>query len=105
MTVRKTVWRQNEAISKIPDMKQRHAVWVLVALFSASFFTGFHSYRTTENRVEADMKTFKVGLWARNLTNTNYNTFAVESKVGGSTARFAQRGNPFQMGVDVNIHF
>ena len=55
MTVRKTVWRQNEAISKNPDMKQRHAVWVLVALFSASFFTGFHSYRTTENRVEADM--------------------------------------------------
>ena len=36
-------------------MKQRHAVWVLVALFSASFFTGFHSYRTTEDCVEADM--------------------------------------------------
>lgn len=62
-------------------------------------------YAVGNARVEADMKTVKVGLWARNLTNTNYNTFAVESKVGGSMARFAQRGNPFQMGVDVNIHF
>ena len=46
-----------------------------------------------------------VTLWGRNLTNTHYNTFAVQSSAAGGTRYFAQRANPIQVGVDVNIHF
>ena len=46
-----------------------------------------------------------VSLWGRNLTNTHYNTFAVESNAaGGFKGYFAQRANPIQFGLDVNIH-
>lgn len=46
-----------------------------------------------------------VSLWGRNLTDTHYNTFAVQSSAAGGTRYFAQRGNPIQVGMDVNIHF
>lgn len=46
-----------------------------------------------------------VSLWGRNITNTHYNTFAVQSSAAGGTRNFAQRGNPIQLGCDVNIHF
>ena len=46
-----------------------------------------------------------VTLWGRNLTNTHYNSFAVQSSAAGGTRYFAQRANPIQVGVDVNIHF
>ena len=46
-----------------------------------------------------------VSLWGRNITNTHYNTFAVQSSAAGGTRYFAQRGNPIQLGCDVNIHF
>ena len=46
-----------------------------------------------------------VTLWGRNLTNTHYNTFAVQSSAAGGTRYFAQRANPIQLGLDVNIHF
>ena len=46
-----------------------------------------------------------INIWIRNLTETKYNTFAVQSSATGSTQTFAQRGNPFQMGVDVSFHF
>ena len=46
-----------------------------------------------------------VTLWGRNLTNTHYNTFAVQSAAAGGTRYFAQRANPIQVGLDVNIHF
>ncbi|MBQ7511075.1 MAG: TonB-dependent receptor [Prevotella sp.] len=46
-----------------------------------------------------------VTLWGRNLTDTEYNTFAVKSEAAGSAAYFAQRANPLQVGVDVRIHF
>jgi len=46
-----------------------------------------------------------VSLWGRNLTDTNYNTFAVGSAATGRQMYFAQRGNPIQGGVDVRIHF
>jgi len=45
-----------------------------------------------------------VSLWGRNLTNTKYNTFAVQSSAAEGTRYFAQRGNPLQVGLDVNIH-
>ena len=46
-----------------------------------------------------------VSLWGRNLTNTKYNTFAVQSSAAGGTRYFAQKANPIQVGLDVNIHF
>ena len=46
-----------------------------------------------------------VSLWGRNITNTRYNTFAVQSSAAGGTRYFAQRGNPIQIGCDVNLHF
>ena len=53
----------------------------------------------------ADLGVCKVNLWARNLTDTKYNTFAFSSKATGQEVFKAQRGNPFQMGVDVSFHF
>jgi outer membrane receptor for Fe3+-dicitrate len=46
----------------------------------------------------------RLTLWGRNLTNTHYNTFAVSSSAAGSLSFFAQRANPLQVGLDVNIH-
>jgi outer membrane receptor for Fe3+-dicitrate len=46
-----------------------------------------------------------VTLWGRNLTNTKYNTFAVESAAASGTRYFAQQANPTQVGLDVSIHF
>lgn len=55
--------------------------------------------------VDADLSPVTISLWGRNLTNTNYNVFAIDSSFGGTTLYFAQRGNPIQLGVDVNLHF
>lgn len=46
-----------------------------------------------------------VSLWGRNLTDTGYHTFAIQSSAAGGTRNFAQRGNPLQVGVDVRLHF
>lgn len=46
-----------------------------------------------------------VSLWGRNLTNTKYNTFAVESAAAGSQKFFAQKANPLQLGCDLRLHF
>ena len=46
-----------------------------------------------------------VSLWGRNLTNTKYNTFAIQSSAAGGTRYFAQQANPIQLGMDLNIHF
>ncbi len=62
-------------------------------------------YAVMGAHIACDLKPVTVNLWARNLTNTNYNTFAISSTMGGTTSYFAQRGAPFQAGVDVNIHF
>jgi outer membrane receptor protein involved in Fe transport len=51
-----------------------------------------------------DFGSCQVKLWGRNLTDTKYNTFAVESKAAGQALRFAQRGNPLQVGVDISLH-
>ena len=45
-----------------------------------------------------------VSFWGRNLTNTHYNTFAIQSSAAGGTRYFAQRANPIQLGLDVSIH-
>jgi len=55
--------------------------------------------------VDYDFGPVMVSLWGRNLTDTRYNTFAVQSSAADGTRHFAQRGNPIQLGCDVNIHF
>jgi len=53
----------------------------------------------------ADFGICSLNLWGRNLTDTRYNTFAFSSKATGQEIYMAQRGNPFQIGVDISIHF
>jgi outer membrane receptor protein involved in Fe transport len=55
--------------------------------------------------VDYDFGPVGVSLWGRNLTNSRYNTFAIQSSAAGGTRYFAQRANPIQFGLDVNVHF
>lgn len=55
--------------------------------------------------VDADFGNIVLSFWGRNLSNTNYNTFAMNSSATGTNEYFAQRGNPFQCGVDIKLHF
>jgi outer membrane receptor protein involved in Fe transport len=48
------------------------------------------------NKVEVDF-------WGRNLTNTNYHTFLVNSQMTNQS--FAHQGNPLHAGVDLRMHF
>ena len=66
---------------------------------------GQNFYAVLGAHVDADLSPVVISLWARNLTNTDYNTFAIESTFGSDTSHFAQRGNPFQLGVDINFLF
>ena len=52
-----------------------------------------------------DFGSCQVNLWGRNLTDTRYNTFAFSSAATGREIFMAQRGNPFQCGLDVSFHF
>lgn len=65
---------------------------------------GQKAYVLLGAHVGYDFGSCQVKLWGRNLTDAKYNTFAVESKATGEALRFAQRGNPLQLGVDLNIH-
>ncbi|MDD7318205.1 MAG: TonB-dependent receptor [Prevotella sp.] len=53
--------------------------------------------------IDADLGCVNLSLWGRNLTSTKYNTFA--SFNNATKQYFAQSGNPFQMGVDLKLHF
>ena len=46
-----------------------------------------------------------ISFWGRNLTNTHYNTFAIESSAAGTAKRFAHLGTPLQLGIDLRLHF
>nr|MBP7473471.1 hypothetical protein [Prevotella sp.] len=62
-------------------------------------------YAVLGAHADADFGCVKLSLWGRNITNTKYNTFAVQSSATGSATTFAQLGNPVQVGMDLNIHF
>lgn len=62
-------------------------------------------YAVLGAHMDLNFKAFNVSFWGRNLTDTNYNTFAVDNSATGTKEYFAQRGNPFQCGVDVRFHF
>ena len=61
-------------------------------------------YATLGAHADYDFGPVIVTLWGRNLTNTKYNTFAIQSSAAGGTRYFAQRANPIQLGLDINIH-
>ena len=52
----------------------------------------------------ADLGLCKINLWTRNIGDAKYQTFAFTSKATGQEKFFAQYGNPFQLGVDINFH-
>lgn len=61
-------------------------------------------YATLGAHVTFNFGAVKVNLWGRNLTDTGYNTFLINSSVDGVGRSFAQRGNPIQVGLDVGLH-
>lgn len=62
-------------------------------------------YAVLGAHADLDLDICHVNFWVRNLTDTRYNTFAVQSAATGSTYSFAQQGNPFQFGADVRFSF
>ncbi len=64
-----------------------------------------NGYAVIGAHVLADFGLCKVNVWARNIGDTDYQTFAFTSKATGQERFYAQYGNPFQMGVDINFHF
>lgn len=62
-------------------------------------------YALVGAHADYDFGAVVVSLWGRNLTNTHYNTFAVQSSAAGGTRYFAQRATPLQFGVDFGIRF
>ena len=62
-------------------------------------------YMLLGGHADADFGCVQVSAWVRNLTDTRYNTFAVQNGATGETLTFAQRGNPIQAGFDVRLHF
>lgn len=58
-------------------------------------------YSTLASRLQLTLNHASLQLWARNLTNTHYNTFYFESASRG----FEQHGKPLQIGIDVKFHF
>lgn len=62
-------------------------------------------YATLGAHVMLDFNLVKLNLWARNITDTRYNTFLVESSADGVARTFSQRNNPFQCGVDLSLSF
>ena len=61
-------------------------------------------YATLGAHADYDFGPVVVTLWGRNLTDTKYNTFAIQSSAAGSIRYFAQQATPIQVGIDVNIH-
>lgn len=58
-------------------------------------------YNTLNAKVAFILKGLSLDIWARNITNEKYITYYFES-MGN---KFAQRGKPFSLGVDVNLTF
>ena len=52
-----------------------------------------------------DFGMVRIDVWGKNLADTDYDTFFFTSAATTRDLKFAQRGNPLQFGVDVDIHF
>lgn len=62
-------------------------------------------YAVVGAHADLNMKHCGLRLWCRNLTGTEYNTFAFSSKASGANVYLAQRGNPVSAGFDINFKF
>ena len=60
-------------------------------------------YATMGAHLMFKMNNIEVDFWGRNLTDTKYHTFLVNSQL--TKQSFAQLGNPLQAGVDLRMHF
>lgn len=60
-------------------------------------------YALLNAHADADFGFLQVSVWGKNLTSTKYNTFALESSATGTPLRFAQRGVPCQVGIDIKV--
>ena len=83
----------NQSISYEPEVSWNYELGTHLNLFENAL------------HLDADLGKVLISFWARNLTNTHYNTFAIDNAATGSKEYFAQRGNPFQCGVDLRFHF
>lgn len=62
-------------------------------------------YAVLGAHADLDMGALTLSVWGRNLTQTHYNTFALQSSASGEKQWFGNRANPRQIGVDVRLHF
>lgn len=51
-----------------------------------------------------DFGKLKANIWGRNITDTRYNTFLINSSADSTPRSFAQQGNPLQIGTDISIN-
>ncbi len=79
--------------------------WDEANTFSQKFYALLGAHADYEWSMFNGQCSMIISLWARNLSNTHYNTFAVQSSAAGGTRYFAQRANPIQLGIDLSLHF
>lgn len=107
-------WHANQRLTLGLNLTgQGRTWWDEANTFSQNFYALLGAH------VDYDFGPCQVSLWGRNLTDTHYNTFAVESAAASapsaaaptstSTASyaryFAQRGNPLSAGISLRLHF
>ena len=73
--------------------------WDAANIYKQDFYAVVGAHATL------DFGTVSLDLWGRNLTDTGYNTFLINSSVDGVTRSFAQRGLPIQAGFDLRLKF
>lgn len=61
-------------------------------------------YAVLGAHVDGEFGKATLSFWARNITNTRFNTFAMDSSATGTKLYFAQRGMPFMTGIEIMIH-
>lgn len=62
-------------------------------------------YALLNAHITARLKHMTINVWARNITNTKYCTFALESSATGRKTFFGQKGQPTMVGVILNYEF
>lgn len=62
-------------------------------------------YALLDAHIGMDFGKTRIDLWGKNLTDSRYNTFLFTSEATTRELRFAQRGRPLQMGVDIRFRF
>ncbi|MGN0282149.1 MAG: TonB-dependent receptor [Prevotella sp.] len=62
-------------------------------------------YAVVGAHITLDFGRIDLDIWGRNLTDTGYNTFLVNSSADGVKRSFAQRGTPIQAGMELRLKF